>query len=817
MLEHDFKYKDLISKMTLEEKISLLDGMDFWHTQPIERLGIPSVMLCDGPHGLRKKNPDTKKSSLGHSVPAVCFPTASVTACSWDTELMTRMGEALGDMCLKENVAVLLGPGVNMKRSPMCGRNFEYFSEDPYLAGKLAAAFINGVQSRGVGTSLKHFAANNQETRRMRCNSVVDERALREIYLTAFEIAVKEGRPWTVMSSYNRINGEHGAENAHLLNEILRGEWGFDGVVVSDWGAINDRVKGLRNGNDLEMPSSFGYNGRKISEAVKNSELDEKYIDISVDRILDMVFKAQKNAKKGYTVDFEAQHELAREIAGKSIVLLKNEGDILPLNKSARVAVIGEMAKNPRYQGAGSSLINPTRVDNAYDSLAAARVDISAYERGYSIKTNKINNSLINAAVNAARGAETALIFAGLTESFDSEGFDRTTMSLPENQNELISRVAGANPNTVVVLSGGSSVSMPWLSKVKAVVNSYLCGQAGGLAVADILTGRVNPSGKLAESFPVGEEDVPCRNNFPGGTESVEYRESVYIGYRYYDTFKKDVLFPFGHGLSYTRFEYSGLNIDEKGFSDTGRLRVSFNIKNTGGRAGAETAQLYVRDPESTVFRPEKELKGFTKIYLEPGEEKTAVIETDERAFAYYNTNVSDWQTEGGEFEILIGASSRDIRLSGKITLPSTEDLNAPDLRQAAPSYYTGDPAKVTDREFEAVLGGKIPPSQRDKNQPLSFENTIEDAKNTKWGGRIYNTIMGVMKLVNKGPNAALMSAVAVQTPIRCMIAMSCGVFDEKAAIGLIKTLNGQKGGKRQLIGRIPHIIRNVGNIFKYI
>lgn len=819
MVNKDLKYSEIIEQMTLEEKTSLCDGQDFWHTEPIERLGIPSIMVSDGPHGLRKKDPEGKKSGLTNSVPAVCFPTACVTACSWDPSLLTEMGEALGDMCREEDVSVLLGPGINMKRSPLCGRNFEYFSEDPYLAGKLAAAFINGVQSKGVGTSLKHFAANSQETRRMSCDSVIDERALRELYLTAFEIAVKEAKPWTLMNSYNKINGEHGSENNYTQNSILRNEWGFDGVVMSDWGAVNNRVKGIRCGNDLEMPSSFGLNQKRLIEAVKNGELDEKYIDLSVDRILDLVFKAKEKSPVHVALDFDAQHELARKIAGNSMVLMKNDNNILPLKSGAKVAVIGEMAKNPRFQGAGSSLINPTKIENGLDSLKAAGVNVVAYEPGYCRDSEKSDSKLLNAAVNAAKSADIAVLFVGLTEAFDSEGFDRAKMAMPKNQDELVHRVASVNPNTVVVLAGGSAVSMPWLDEIKGLLNSYLNGQAGALAVADILTGKVNPSGKLAESYPCCEKATPAYRNFPGSPKSVEYRESIYIGYRYYDTFDKTVKFPFGFGLSYTRFEYSDIKVSKSEINDNEKITVTFKIKNVGDTAGAEIAQCYVRDIESTIYRPQKELKSFKKVWLEPGEETTVSLDLGMRAFSYYNVNIADWHVESGEFEILIGASSRDIRLSETVTVNSTsENVTVPDYRATAPDYYAGgDAARVSPEQFVAVLGRELPPSHRDETTPLTLENNIEDAKNTKWGSRIYNMITSIMKRTNKGPNAALMSAVATQTPIRCMISMSCGVFSPKAGEALLKILNDESGGKRQLLSCVPAIIKNIDKIMQNV
>ena len=813
--EH-LRNREIIEKMTLEEKAQICDGLDYWHTKAFERLGIPSIMVCDGPHGLRKQNPNGKKVGLGNSYPAVCFPTACTTACSWDTDLIYEMGRALGEECLRENVSVLLGPGVNMKRSPLCGRNFEYFSEDPFLAGKMGAAFINGVQSMGVGTSLKHFAANSQETRRMTVSSVVDERTLREIYLTAFEIAVKESKPWTVMNSYNRINGVHSSENDWLQNKVLRDEWGFDGVVVSDWGAVNDRVKGINGGNDLEMPSSKGYNSKKIIQAVKNGEIDEETLNERVDKLIDLVIKAQTMPKKEYVCDLEAHHALARKIAGQSMVLLKNEG-VLPISKGQKIAVIGEMAKAPRYQGAGSSLINPTKMDNACECLRQAGFDFT-YAAGYDKKTIKIDGRKIEEAVNAAKSADVVLAFIGLTEAYESEGFDREHMNLPDNHNALIDALCKANENVVVILAGGSPVSMPWADKVKGILNSYLGGQAGAGAVADILTGAVNPSGKLAESYPFSNECTPCADYFPGGHKTVEYRESIYIGYRYYDKAKIEVQFPFGFGLSYTSFEYSDLKLDKASIKDSETLTVTFKVKNTGNFAGAEIAQLYVSDEESTIFRPEKELKGFKKVELLPGEEKEVELTLDKRAFAYYNTEIHDWHVESGSFRILVGASSADIRLESAVTVESSlPQAVIPDFRETAPSYYTADIKNVPDIQFEALLGFPIPPDDRDVTNPLTYINNLEDAWHTKWGRRINKAILSVMKRVNKGPSAGMMNNVALQTPFRCILSMGNGVLSQKMLDGLLLMLNGEKGGIRKFLSGIPHLIKNIRSLINSI
>lgn len=790
------KYQDIISKLTLQEKINLCSGKDFWHMNGVSRLDIPSICLTDGPHGLRKKIENSSGSSLNNSVPTTCFPTAATTACSWDPSLLYEMGEALGEECLQEKVSVILGPGVNMKRSPLCGRNFEYFSEDPVLAGEVAAGLINGVQSKGVGTSLKHFAANSQEARRMKIDSVVDERALREIYLSAFEIAVKKAQPWTVMNAYNRLNGVYCADNHWLQTKVLRDEWGFKGIVVSDWGAVNDRVQGIKAGNDLEMPTSGGYNSGKLYDAVLSGKLDEADLDVAVDRLLDLIFKS-KDALCDYTYDKEAHHELARKIAGESMVLMKNDDGFLPLAKDKKVGIIGELARVPRYQGAGSSNICPTKLDNAFDAFIEAGYT-PLYAPGYDKKSDKPNYALIADAVAVAEKCDTVLLFVGLTEDYESEGYDRSHLELPSSHTELIDAVCAVNPNAAVVLFGGSPVTMPWLGKVKALLNAYLGGQAGGSAIVDIISGKVNPSGKLAETYPYALSDTPAYNNFPGSAKTVEYRESVYIGYRYYDTANVDVQFPFGYGLSYTKFEYSDVKLSKKKIKDTDTVTVSFKIKNVGSVAGAEVAQIYVADKESTIFRPAKELKAFSKVFLEAGEEKTVSLDLDKRAFAYYNVNINDWHVESGDFDILVGASSRDIRLTATLKVESTVEAEIPDYKVSAPAYYSADIMNVPDGQFAAVLGREIPQATRDVCEPLDLNCSLEDAINSKWGKRINVLIDKVMGLNFNagGSSSGMMKAMALQIPIRDFIAMSGGVFTEEMGKGLLMILNGESEGK---------------------
>ncbi|MGO4371938.1 beta-glucosidase [Paenibacillus sp. MCAF20] len=666
--------KALIGQMTLEEKAGLCSGLDTWHTKGIERLGIPSIMVTDGPHGLRKQRSSADHLGLFDSVPSTCFPSAAGVASSWNRDLIERMGRAPGAECQAENVAVLLGPGANIKRSPLCGRNFEYFSEDPYLSSEMAAHHIIGVQSEGVGTSLKHFAANNQEHRRMTSDSIIDERTLREIYLASFEGAVKKAQPWTVMCSYNKVNGEFAAENETLLTRILKDEWGHEGFVVSDWGAVNDRVKGLAAGMELEMPSSYGAGDRAIIDAVNNGSLPVEKLDAAVERLLKVVFQAVDSRKPDAVFDPEAHHQLAREVARESMVLLKNEDGILPLKRSGKLAVIGALAKEPRYQGSGSSQINPTRLEDINEELtrSAGAGAILAYAQGYELDGDDVNEALAREAVEQAKAADVAVLFAGLPKRYESEGFDRKHLRMPANQVALIESIAAVQPNLVIVLSNGAPIEMPWLGSAKAVLEAYLGGQALGGAIADLLFGDANPSGKLAETFPVQLSDNPSYLFFPGEGDKVEYREGLFVGYRYYDKKKLPPLFPFGYGLSYTTFEYSELLVDKRELNDTETLTVSVKVRNTGSRPGKEIVQLYVSDVESSVIRPDKELKGFDKIELAPGEEKTVLFTLDKRSFAYFDEEAGDWAVETGSFDIAVGKSSQEMVLSERVTVVST-------------------------------------------------------------------------------------------------------------------------------------------------
>lgn len=673
------KIRQLVAEMTLEEKASMCSGADFWHTEAVERLGIPASMVSDGPHGLRKQDDKADHLGVNESIKAVCFPAGCGTAASFNRELLTEMGEVLGNECQAEGVSVILGPAVNIKRSPLCGRNFEYYSEDPVLASQTAGALVKGIQSKNVGTSIKHFLGNNQETRRMSVSAEMDERTLREIYLAAFEGAVREQKPWTVMCSYNKINGVYAAENRKYLTDVLRDEWGFDGYVMSDWGAVNDRVADLKAGLELEMPSSGGSNDRLIVEAVKGGTLEESVLDRAVERILNIVFRYAENRDTEAVFDRDKDHETARKVAEETIVLLKNDG-ILPLQEGKKIAFIGKYAKEPRYQGGGSSHINSHKVTSAMDA-AAGNPSVS-YAQGFRDEEDRIDGALLAEAVECAKQAEAAVIFAGLPDAFESEGFDRKHMRMPECQNELIRQVAAVQPNVVVVLHNGSPVEMPWIDSVKGVVEAYLGGQAVGGAEYDILFGKVNPSAKLPETFPVKLEDNPSYLNFPGEGNTVEYKEGIFVGYRYYDKKRMEVLFPFGHGLSYTEYTYSNLKLSTGCMKDTDSLTVSVDVTNSGKMAGKEIVQLYVGDKESSVIRPVKELKDFAKVELEPGETKTVTFVLSKRAFAYYNVQIKDWHVESGTFEIMIGKSSRDIVLSRTVTVESTVRL---------PMVYTTD------------------------------------------------------------------------------------------------------------------------------
>ncbi|NOK59291.1 MAG: Periplasmic beta-glucosidase [Chloroflexi bacterium AL-W] len=694
----------LVEAMTLEEKATLCTGSAFWVTAAIERLDISAIVLSDGPHGVRRST-DVNEMMAEH-FPATCFPTASALAATWNTALLHEIGQTLGEEAIALNVDVLLGPGVNMKRSPRCGRNFEYFAEDPFIAGEMGAALAEGVQSKGVGTSLKHFAANNQETRRFTINAIVDERTLHEIYLPAFETVVKRAKPWTVMCAYNRLNGPYCSEHHELLVDILKQAWGFEGVVVSDWGAVHDRVAALRGGLDLEMPGPKARRVQSVIEAVQRNELDEAVLDESVRRILRIVKQATATPKGG-TFDVAKHHALARRAAGEAIVLLKNDG-VLPLQQPSKIAVIGRSAKQPQYQGGGSSHITATRVDIPFDELQKQAGDATlSYSEGYPAGA-EFDQKLIDEAVAAAQAVDVALLYVALPGNIESEGYDRNDIALTEQQIALIKAVCTAQPQTVVILNSGSVMAMSaWIDGAGAVLQAWFMGQAGGGAIADVLFGAVNPSGKLTETFPLRLADTPSHINFPGNPREVHYGEGIFIGYRYYETKDIPVLFPFGHGLSYTTFDYSNLQTSATLFDDVDGLTISVDVTNTGTVAGQEIVQCYVRDVESGLMRPDKELKGFAKVALDPGETKTVTMKLDFRAFAYYHPLYKQWITEDGEFEILVGASSADIRLQTTVSLRSTVMLPSLLNRESTGGDWLSDPRgqAVVAPLLEQMLG----------------------------------------------------------------------------------------------------------------
>ncbi|OSM13153.1 glycoside hydrolase family 3 C-terminal domain-containing protein [Bacillus toyonensis] len=752
--------KKIISEMTLEEKASLCSGLDFWNTKGIERLGIPSIMVTDGPHGLRKQAEGADHLGIYNSIPSTCFPSAVGLASTWNKDLIHEVGVALGEECQAEHVGVLLGPGANIKRSPLCGRNFEYFSEDPYLSSQMAINHVKGVQSQGIGTSLKHFAANNQEHRRMSVDAIVDERTLREIYLASFEDVIKEAQPWTVMSAYNKVNGEYASENNYLLHDILKDEWGFEGFVVSDWGAVNERVASLANGLELEMPSSFGIGEKKIIDAINCGELSVEKLDQAVERLLYIIFKAYDNQLENATYSKDTHHQLAREVASESMVMLQNEDSILPLKKEGTVAVIGEFAKQPRYQGGGSSHINPTKLESIFEELemvSGEKTNI-LFAQGYDLASDDVDENLINEAKKIAESADTAVLFVGLPDRYESEGFDRNHLQMPENHVLLIEAIAEVQSNIVVVLSNGAPIEMPWIGKVKGILEGYLGGQALGGAIADLLFGDANPSGKLAETFPEVLSDNPSYLNFPGEGDKVEYKEGVFVGYRYYDAKNIEPLFPFGFGLSYSNFEYSKLSISKNEIKDTDTVSVLVNVKNTGSIAGKEIVQLYIKDVESSMIRPEKELKGFEKVELQPGEEKTVSFTLNNRSFAYYNVELKDWHVETGEFEILVGKSSREIVLQDNIFVQSTTIIKKTVHRNT----ILGD--IFADRMLAPIAKGLMEKALKDSPFASMAEGDSDASE--------------------------MMDAMLNYMPLRALVNFSAGAFTEEMLSEIIELLN---------------------------
>lgn len=752
------KYSEIINKMSLEEKAMLCVGADYWNSKEFKKYGIPKITMSDGPHGLRVQKAAKDNLGINESEISVCFPAGATIANSWDRKIAYLLGETLGKEARAENINIVLGPAINIKRSPLCGRNFEYFSEDPYLTGILGGEYVKGLQSQNVGACVKHFAVNNQENRRRTIDVIIDERNLREIYLKAFEMIIKNSKPWSIMSAYNKVNGEYCSENSHLLKEILRKEWNFQGIVISDWGAENDRVKGIENEHELEMPGGRGNGIEQIIEAVKIRKIPENKLNNIIDRIIDLAKRCNNNQKQE-TYDKEKHHNIAQKIAEESIVLLKNDDNILPL-KNRKIALIGDMAKNPRYQGAGSSTINPYKIENAYNNLKENNI-IFEYAKGYEKIESENDETLRKEAIEIAKKNEIVIIFAGLTENFESEGIDRKNLNIPQNQNKLIEEICKVNKNVIIVLSNGSPILMPWKDKVKAIITGYLGGEAGAKAMINCILGKINPSGKLAETYPKKIEDTPCFENYPGTELTVEYKESIYVGYRFYDTTNIDVLFPFGYGLSYTTFTYSNLKINQK----KDKIIVTFKIKNTGNFKGKEIAQLYISQENPKTFKSKKELKGFEKIELEAGEEKEISITLNNDSFEYYNPEIKRWAIEEGTYKILIGKSSRNIELEDKIFIKS----NDKNIEKEYPiKYYKGNIHEINDKEFEKLLERKIP--KRHLNiEEINEENTLEQIKETKIGQIIYkNQIEKMNRLLNEqNVNKATKVLMDMQKPLK--------------------------------------------------
>ena len=770
----------LLKKLTLEEKCALLSGAETFKTRGMPEHGIPQIWLSDGPHGLRKQAGESDHLGLNPSVPATCFPTASAIANSWDTALGEEIGAALGEEAAAQEVSVVLGPGLNTKRSPLCGRNFEYFSEDPYLSGKMAAAYVRGIQSKGVAACPKHFAVNSQETRRMASDSIVDERTLREIYLTGFEIAVKEGHPRSIMSSYNLVNGTYANENKHLLMEILRGEWGFDGAVITDWGGSNDHALGVKNGSTLEMPAPGGDSVRELLAAVESGKISESDIDARLSELLPLVFdtKAALDAAPR-EFDAAAHHALARRAAEESLVLLKNEGTLLPLAAGTKVAVIGDFAKNPRYQGAGSSMVNSTQVDVLLDKLIDSKLNVIGYQQGFD-RHGKPDAALQKSACELATQADTVILCMGLDEIAESEGLDRSNLRLAQNQVDLLQAVAAVNPKIVVVLYSGSVVETPWLDNCQALLYAALGGQAGAGAVADALIGKVNPCGKLAETWPLAYADIPSAADFATRRKTVEYREGLYIGYRYFTTAEKAVRFPFGYGMSYTTFAYSDMAADEQ--------VVSLTVTNTGSVAGTEIVQLYVAKKNSELFRPVRELKGFARVTLAPGEKQRITIMLDDKAFRFWNVKANRWEIEGGEYELLVGASVEDIRLCEKISVHGTATVHPYEDRDLD-CYYKGDVLSVSDADFEKLLGHPIPNGKTkiDRNLTLGELNHAR----SPLGWLVWLVLMILLDVSYKRGKPDLNILFQYNMPLRALAKMTNGAISMGMVDGIVMELQG--------------------------
>lgn len=802
------KAADILKNLTLNEKAALCSGLTFWNTTPLENHGVPSVRMTDGPHGLRsEKDAASAVNIMKESYPATCFPPAVTAASTWDAQLIEAEGAAIAAEAKALGVSTVLGPGVNIKRSPLCGRNFEYFSEDPFLAGRMGAAWVHGVQKNGVGVSLKHFCANNQEHLRMSIDTIVDERALREIYLSAFEHIVKTEQPATVMCSYNRLAGTYLSDNKRMLTDVLRDEWGFEGIVVSDWGAVNDRVAGIKAGMDLEMPGNRGANDKNIVKAVKDGTITTEELDRVVLRLIKFALERKAGEDKNVKPDFRAHDALAAKIAANGAVLLKNEGSALPLSSAQKVAVIGALAKTPRYQGSGSSLINPTKVTSFLDAMDAEGQKYD-YAPGYKMRGDGYSARLIKEAVEKAKGKDAVLVFVGLTPEYESEGFDRKHLNMPDSHYMLIEEIAKVNENVILVLSCGSPVALGEAEPhARAILNLYLGGQSSGKAAYDLIYGNVNPSGKLAETFPLKNGDNIVARYFPMGPRSVQYRESVYVGYRYYEAVDKPVLYPFGYGLSYTKFEYSDLRLSADGIKEGEPLTVTFKVKNVGERDGAEVAQLYVADKESRIFRPKKELKGFSKVFLQAGEEKEVSVTLDSRAFSYYNVLIKDWHIESGEFGIMVGASSQDIRLEASVNVTSANpNAPVPDYRETAPYYYdltetTEQKRTIPVEQFAALYGASVVENVPYAKGEFDANCSLSDVAVSATGKFLYNLIsFGVGIVAGSSTNREMMVRSAVDMPLRSMMGFTGGMLSMESVEGLVDMCNGKKGGFARVI-----------------
>ena len=774
------KNAEIIAKLNLEQKCALLSGAGTFTTRGCPKAGVPSITLSDGPNGVRKQAGAADHLGLNPSVPATCFPTAATVACSWNPALGEEIGRAMGEEAAAQEVAVLLGPGLNTKRSPLCGRNFEYFSEDPYLSGKMAAAYVRGIQSEGIAACPKHFAVNSQELRRMASDSVLDERTLRELYLTGFEIVVKEAAPKTIMSSYNLVNGTYANENAHLLQDILRRDWGFSGAVVTDWGGSNDHALGVKNGSTLEMPAPGGDAVRELLAAVQSGKITEADVDARLDELLTLVLDTSAAVQKhSRSFDADAHYALARRAAAESAVLLKNDGGILPLAAGVKVAVIGDFAETPRYQGAGSSAVNSIKVDTLLDCLAQSGLQCAGFAAGFD-RQGRPDADKKAQAVALAQKADTVLLCLGLDEIKESEGLDRVDMQLADNQIELLQAVEQANPNTVVVLNAGASLETPWLAHCRALVYGALGGQAGAGAMLDVLTGKVNPGGKLAETWANAYEETPAKDNFAGAGRTVQYREGLYVGYRYYQTAGVPVAFPFGYGLSYTSYAYSDLKVT----ADS----VSLTVTNTGARDGAEIVQVYIAKPGAEIFRPAQELKAFARVPLAAGESRTVTLPLDDKAFRYWNTRTDCWEVEGGRYEVRVGASSADIRLTANVDIRGT---NAPDpyAGKALPHYKSGSVQNVPDAEWEALLGHPIPQDKVkiDRNMTLGELNHSR----SPLGWLIWAVLTALLNASFKKGKPDLNVLFQYNMPLRALAKMTSGAISMGMVDGIVMELQG--------------------------